>query len=46
MHPPVSQYAPDHHDPQLPSTDTTGVLLRRWHHPLKLVVVGLAMVTH
>ena len=45
MHSHVTQDTPDHHDPQLLATDDTdGVLLRR-RHPIKLAVVGLAMVT-
>jgi hypothetical protein len=44
MHSHVAQDTPDHHDQQLLATDTDGVLLRR-RHPIKLAVVGLAMVT-
>ena len=44
MHSHVAQETPDHHDQQLFATDTDGVLLRR-RHPIKLAVVGLAMVT-
>ena len=44
MHSHVAQDTPDHHDPRLFATDTDGVLLGR-RQPLKLAVVGLAMVT-
>jgi hypothetical protein len=44
MHSHVAQDTPDHHDQQRFATDTDGVRLRR-RLPLKLAVVGLAMVT-